>query len=54
MLVVCYVDPLKTHLNNYTYKYDSPREMKSVLLPLFVIMSDTTGNFTYEKHVKNI
>ena len=35
MLVVCQVDPLKIRLNNYVYKYDSPREIKSVLLPLF-------------------
>ena len=34
VLLVCYVDPLEKRLNNNVYKYDLPRQIKSVLLLL--------------------
>ena len=34
VLLVCYVDPLKKRLNDNVYKYDLPRQIKSVLLLL--------------------
>ena len=46
VLLVCYVDPLKKRLNNNVYKYDLPRQIKSVLLLLlewYVILCENYG-----------
>ena len=46
VLLVCYVDPLKKRLNNNVYKYDLPRQIKSVLLLLhewYVILYKNYG-----------
>ena len=47
VLLVCYVDPFKKCLlNNNVYKYDLPRQIKSVLLLLlewYVILCENYG-----------